>query len=175
MDILGAYGKALIDVGRLKEAEEVLARSHTPERPNWRILSAQGVVADQLGDHAQAQTFYQAALKIAPDEPSIMANLGFSYALTKRLTEAETLLRQAAAHPRADARVRQNLVLVLGLQGKFAEAEQVAQRDLAPVEAAQNIQYLKQVVSQPNAWKALARGGQPPAPSARPPQKAKVN
>jgi Flp pilus assembly protein TadD len=161
MVVLGAYGKSLIDVGRLREAQEVLARAHSPERPNWRILSAQGVVADQLGDHEAAQGFYHGALKIEPNEPSLLANLGFSYALTKRLSEAEPLLRRAAAHPRADGRVRQNLVLVLGLLGKFEEAEEWARRDLPPIEAAQNIAYLRKVVSQPNAWKTLARGGKP--------------
>ena len=51
-ELLAAYGKSLADVGRYKEAAEVLGRAHAPERPDWRILSAQGAVADQTGDHA---------------------------------------------------------------------------------------------------------------------------
>ncbi len=35
MEVLGAYGKALADDGRLREAEEILPEAHTPERPNW--------------------------------------------------------------------------------------------------------------------------------------------
>ena len=54
-EILAAYGKALIDVGQLKQAQEVLSRAHSPERPDWRVLSAQGAVSDQLGEHEQAQ------------------------------------------------------------------------------------------------------------------------
>ncbi|MDJ1157612.1 tetratricopeptide repeat protein [Chelatococcus sp. SYSU_G07232] len=154
-EILAAYGKALIDVGRFKEAAEVLARAHTPDRPDWRILSAQGIVADQLGEPETARRYYEAALKIAPGEPSVMSNLGLSYALAKRLPEAERTLRQAAEDPRADARVRQNLALVLGLQGKFGDAETVLRRDLPPAEAAANAAYLKQVVSQPNSWNAI--------------------
>ncbi len=53
----------------------------------------------------------------------MLSNLGLSYALTKQLPEAEAALREASASPRADARVRQNLALVLALEGKFAEAE----------------------------------------------------
>lgn len=34
VDVLGAYGKALADAGRPREAAEVLAHAHTPERPN---------------------------------------------------------------------------------------------------------------------------------------------
>ena len=108
----------------------MLGRAHAPERPDWRILSAQGAVADQVGDHPLAQRYYDAALKVAPGEPTVLSNQGLSFALSKRLPEAEQALRQADAHPDADERVRQNLALVLALQGKFGEAEAVLRRDL---------------------------------------------
>jgi len=151
-DILAAYGKALIEVGQLQQAQDVLTKAHTPERPDWRILSAQGAIADQMGNHEEAQSLYQAALRLQPDDPGVMANLGLSYALAKRLPEAETTLRQAAANPRADSRVRQNLALVLGLQGKFGEAEGIARQDMAPIDAAQSVMAMKQMVAQPNSW-----------------------
>ena len=67
--------------------------------------------------------------------------------------------------PKADARVRQNLALVLGLQGKFAEAEAVSRQDLSPEEAAANTAALRAFVAQPNSWKALKASD---ARSARP-------
>ena len=164
MELLGAFGRALMDAGQLKQAEEVLARAHLPERPDWRILSAQGAVADQLGDHQRAQGFYEAALKINPGEPTILSNLGLSYALSKRLPEAERALGEAARHPQADKRVRQNLVLVLGLQGRFAEAERVAATDLPPADVAKAMAQLRQMVSQPNSWDMLRQGGKPAGP-----------
>jgi Flp pilus assembly protein TadD len=157
-EMLGAYGRSLSDNGRLKEADEVLSRAHAPERPDWRILSAQGVVADQLGDHPRAQQLYQAALRIAPGEATVMSNLGLSLALSRQLPEAERVLREAAASGRGDARVRQNLVLVLGLQGRFTEAETLARQDQSPAEAAQTIAYLKRSVSQQNSWDLLKAG-----------------
>jgi len=146
-------------VGRLKEAADVLSRAHLPERPDWRILSAQGAVADQMGDHAGAQQYYEAALRIAPNEPGVLSNLGLSYALGKRLGDAERVLRQAAAQPGADGRVRQNLALVLGLQGKLPEAEGVLRRDLPPEEASANLAALRGMVAQPNSWNAIRRAG----------------
>ena len=154
-DLLGAYGKALADNGRLKEAADALARAHTPERPNWGILSAQGAVADQLGDHAGAQNYYEAALKIAPGDPAVLSNLGLSYALTNQLPRAETSLRQAAAHPQADNRVRQNLALVLALQGKFGEAEEVSRHDLSPADAAANVAAIRSMIAQSNTWRDI--------------------
>ncbi len=158
--VLAAYGKSLAEVGRYGEAAAVLRNAHSPANPDWRVLSAQGAVADQMGDHAQAQRYYEAALKIVPGEPTVMSNLGLSYALAKRLPEAEATLRQASNDPRADGRVRQNLALVLGLQGRFGEAEQVLTRDLGPAQAAQNVAALRASVSQPNAWKAIKSADQ---------------
>jgi Flp pilus assembly protein TadD len=155
LPVLAAYGKALADAGRFREAQEVLSKAHLPERPDWRILSVQGTVADQLGDFAGAQRYYEAALRMVPGEPSVLSNQGLSYALAKRLPEGEVILRQAALHPRADGRVRQNLALVLGLQGKFPEAEGVLRQDMPPAEAAQTLASIKRMVAQPNSWKAL--------------------
>src|SRR5574340_279716 len=39
MKVLGAYGKALADAGQLKQAADVLQKAHTPERPDWSVLS----------------------------------------------------------------------------------------------------------------------------------------
>jgi Flp pilus assembly protein TadD len=161
-EMLGLYGRTLADAGQFKEAQDVLSRAHTPERPDWRILSAQGTVSDQIGDHDGAQRYYETALRIVPGEPSVMSNLGLSYALSKRLPQAEQTLRSAAADPRADVRVRQNLVLVLGLQGKFADAETVARQDQSPAEAQASVAQLRRVVSQPNSWDLL-KGGNPGA------------
>ncbi len=167
-ELLAAYGKALADVGRYKEAAEVLGRAHLPERPDWRILSAQGAVADQMGDHGLAQRYYEAALKIVPGEPTVLSNLGLSYALSKKLPEAERTLREANAGKSADGRVRQNLALVLGLQGRFGEAEEVLRRDLPAAEAAANVAAIRGLVNQPNSWKAIkqaeAKGGSKAAP-----------
>ena len=168
LEVLANYGKALADAGRYGEAVQVLENAHTQERPNWSVLSAQGSIADQLGDHERAQAFYHAALKITPGEPSVLSNLGLSYALSKKLPAAEQTLRQAAGHSQADERVRQNLALVLALQGKFAEAEQVASRDLSPAEAAQNIAAIRRMTAQSNTWrdiKALDQAGTRPKPA----------
>src|SRR5271165_3715845 len=109
--LLGAYGRALADVGNYKQALEILNRAHSPDQPDWRILSVQGAVLDQMGRHDEAQRYYATALKIVPDEPSILSNLGLSYALSKDLVRAEMTLRRAIARPNADPRVRQNLAL----------------------------------------------------------------
>lgn len=160
MEVLGAYGKALIDAGRLQEAQTVLAHAHMPDRPDWTILSAQGSIADQLGDHAQAQSYYTTALKIAPNQPQVMSNLGLSYALQRKMPLAEATLRDAAAQPSADMRVRQNLALVLAAEGKYRDAEEVSRRDLSPIEAAENVSVIRQTIASSDSWRAVAKQSQ---------------
>lgn len=153
MPLLGAYGRALADNGAYQQALQVLNRAHTPEQPDWRILSVQGAVLDQMGKHEDAQRYYATALRIVPDEPTVLSNLGLSYALSKDLIRAETTLRKAAAQSRVDPRVRQNLALVVGLQGRFQEAETIARADLPTEAAAANVAYLRQMLAQQNGIK----------------------
>jgi Flp pilus assembly protein TadD len=154
--LLGAYGRALADVGNYPQALEVLNRAHSPDQPDWRILSVQGVVLDQMGRTDEARRYYASALRIAPEEPSVLSNLGLSYALSKDLVQAESTLRRAVGRPGANPRVRQNLALVVGLQGRFEEAEKIVRSDLPQDEAAANVAYLRKMLAEPNSWKKLA-------------------
>ena len=128
----------------------------------------QGTAHDQMGHHDEARRYYESALKIVPGEPSVLSNLGLSYMLSKDLPKAEEALRQAYASGRADARVRQNLALVIGLQGRFAEAEQIVRADLPPDEAAANVAYLKQMLNRKDDPRTAAAGKLPVAALKRP-------
>ena len=145
--LLAGYGRALVDNGNFQQAFDVLTRAHSPDNPDWRILSVQGTALDQLGRHEDARRYYASALKIVPDEPSVLSNLGLSYVLSKDLPKAEENLRRAYASGRADARVRQNLGLVVGLQGRFAEAESIVKADRPDQEATANVAYLRRLLS----------------------------
>src|SRR5450631_4105488 len=165
--VLAAYGRALADNGDFQQAYDVLSRAHTPDNPDWRILSVQGTVLDQLGRNDEARRYYESALKIVPEEPSVLSNLGLSYVLSRDLPKAEEALRRAYGSTRADARVRQNLGLVVGLQGRFAEAESIVKADLPAEEAAANVAYLKQMLSRKDSPRNSA-GTVPAASLSRP-------
>jgi Flp pilus assembly protein TadD len=145
--LLAGYGRALADNGNFQQAFDVLSRAHNPDDPDWRILSAQGTVLDQLGRNDEARSYYASALRIVPEEPSVLSNLGLSYALSKDLPKAEETLRRANSRPDADPRVRQNLGLVVGLQGRLAEAESIVKADQPAAEAAANVAHLKRLLA----------------------------
>jgi Flp pilus assembly protein TadD len=155
--VLAAYGKALAGAGDFTAALDALQRAQDPTRPDWRLISAEGTIYDQTGRPAQARARYQKALDLAPGEPSVLSNLAMSHMLEDNLQAAEEYLRQAVNHPAADSRVRQNLALVVGLQGRFDEARQIASRELAPQQAEANMRYLQQMLKEQSAWTMIKK------------------
>ena len=155
-EVLAAYGKAQAAAGQLEQALGTIGRAQTPDRPDWKLKSAEGAILDQLGRAGEARTRYREALDIQPNEPSVLSNLGMSYVLGGDLRTAETYLRSANEQASADSRVRQNLALVVGLQGRFDEADQIARRELSSQQAEANVAYLRAMLSQQNSWKSLA-------------------
>ena len=154
-DVLAAYGKALAANGQFEPALDAVRRAQTPEYPDWKLVSAEAAILDQLGQRDEARQNYRKALDLKPNEPSILSNLGMSYVLEGDLSTAETYMRSAAQQPNADSRVRQNLALVVGLQGRFDEAEKIASQELSPEQAQANVAYLRQMLAQQNAWSQL--------------------
>jgi Flp pilus assembly protein TadD len=155
-------GKQLLTAGRFGEATAMLERAAAQPGVDWKTLSALGTAYDQQGSYAQARTKYQAALALKPNELSIRNNMAMSYALEGKLPDAEKLLRSAMMQPGVDAqpRVRQNLALVVGLQGRFDEARQIASADLPPEQVEANLNYLQQMLAQPNTWQQLSKQNQ---------------
>src|SRR5229473_2739667 len=143
--LLAGYGRALADNGNFQQGFDVLTRAHSPDNPDWRILSVQGTVLDQLGRHDEARRYYESALKIVPEEPSVLSNLGLSYVLSRDLPKAEVSFRHSYGSTRADSRVTQSLSLLGCVSRLFAGAEDIVKADLPPDEAASNVAYLKQM------------------------------
>jgi len=155
---LAAYlGKIMVQSGRLQDGEKQLRKAIAGGRDDWRIRSALGSALDQQGRYQEARQCYGEALKRKPDEVSVINNLGMSYALEGDLKTAETHLRRAMGLPSGDdnAQLRQNLALVVGLQGRFDEAKEIASRDLPPDKVEANVAYLKRMLSEPNPWEQL--------------------
>lgn len=118
-------GRALMSSGRPGEAVEAYSRAASLEPDNASAHAGLGLALDQLERHRDAQTAYARALQLEPDRVSTLTNYGLSLALAGNLQAAEERLRYAASLPGgSDARVRQNLALILGLQGDFAAARE---------------------------------------------------
>lgn len=153
------YAQASLDQGKASDAAMVLARAESEGQSDWRMLSIIGVTMDSLDQHPGAQDYYRKAIALSPDNPKILANLGLSYALDGKPGLAEQTLRQAIALPGADNRVTQNLVIVLGVQGKFDEAEKIAGGEMPKALMESNREYFRSMLNPSRSWETL-RGTQ---------------
>ncbi|MFZ5672011.1 MAG: tetratricopeptide repeat protein [Pseudomonadota bacterium] len=155
--LLTVYGRELVQAGQTDQAQAVLGKAIAAGSTDWKAYSAMGSTLDQQGRYAQARDYYQRALKIAPGNAAVLNNLGMSYALEGNLKQAEAVLKDASTSPagQKEPRLRQNLALVVGLQGRFDEARQIASADLPADQVEENMAYLQKMLAQPNTWQQL--------------------
>ncbi|HTK33763.1 MAG TPA: tetratricopeptide repeat protein [Caulobacteraceae bacterium] len=136
-------GRAKIGAGQGFYAIETLQRAKAAAPKDWRPLSLLGVALEQSERPDEAKQAYDQALVLSPENPAVLSNLALYFAGRGDRVQAEALLRRAVARPGAGAQERQNLALVLGLQGKVAEAEKLIRQDLPPEVANANLAYLR--------------------------------
>lgn len=154
------FAQASLDLGKPQDAAIALAAAEAAGQNDWRMLSLIGVTMDQLDQHKQARTYYQRALTLSPENGSkILSNIGLSYALEGDPANAEIALRKAVASPNADPRAKQNLAIVLGVQGKFEEAAKAAGDDVPKALIDANTTYFKALLTPARNWDKL-RGEQ---------------
>lgn len=140
------YGRLALELNQVNVAGQLLAAADDPTRPDWRVISARGTVLAKQGKYGDAIPFYQRALALSQNNPTIMNNLAMAHAMMGDPKQAEELLRQALATPGATPKMRENLALVLGLQGRYDESRSIASSVLDTATASSNTSYLKQLV-----------------------------
>ena len=157
VDISVAYAKALTADGRFDQSLQVLDNVIRPEAPDWNALLVKGATLDQIGRNQEARVLYTQAEVYAPGEASIAANLGLSYAMTNELPAAEQHLRRAVQMRGANSRIRQNLALIVGLQGRFEESRAIYAAELPPEQVESNMAYVRALLTQQNRWDVIAK------------------
>ena len=114
-------------------------------KPNdWQAWSLLGVAYDQTKRPEDAAAAWQTALKLSPNNPAVLTNLAMARLTAGDLAGAEPLLRTAVAQKNATIQERQDLALVLGLEGQLPEAERLMRQDLPPEMADANLAWLQQ-------------------------------
>ena len=158
-EVAAELGRLALDMGRLDIAKTTLQVAEAQGVRDWKTLSALGTLRAKQNQHAEAQQYFLAALQLEPNAVSVINNLALSYALDNKVDRAEDLLRNAVLNGHEDKRVRQNLALVLGIEGKYDEARKVAQVDLPESDARANMAYLRNMLTQSTAVASLDSGG----------------
>ena len=99
----------------------------------------------------------------SPENPDVLTNMAMSAMTRGDTAGAEPLLRRAAAQPGASLKVRLNLAMAVGLNGKMDEAEAMMRRDLPPEAADRNLEWLRARsgsvgADQARTWSSLQGG-----------------
>ena len=157
-EIAAELGRLALELNRLDIAQQTLKVAEAQGVKDWKTLSAQGTLRAKRGQHAEAQQYFLAALQDQPDAVSVINNLALSYALDGKADKSEELLRKAVASGQGDKRVRQNLAMVLGLQGKFEEARQVASVDMTEQDAKSSMAYMRNMLANSTQFAAAKPG-----------------
>jgi Flp pilus assembly protein TadD len=126
------FAAGLVAAERAQDAMQPLDEALRTAPGYARLWSLKGAALDQQENYDLARKHYAKALHITPYDPNIMANVGLSYALSGDPVTAEGWLRRAVAVPGASQSVRQNLSLILQLQGKNEEAKRYTARSETP-------------------------------------------
>ena len=142
-DVLLAAARAHIEGGNGFYAIDVLKRLNGLKPNDWQAWSLLGVAYDQTKRPDDAQAAWQTALKMSPNNPAVLTNIAMAHAANGDFAGAEPLLRTAVAQKDATLQERQNLALVLGLEGKMSEAEKLLRADLPPPVAEANLAWLQ--------------------------------
>jgi Flp pilus assembly protein TadD len=140
------YGRLALDLDQVSLAKKLLEVADDPASPDWRVIMARGTALAKEGSYREAITFFERAQALQPGHPSVLNNLALAYTMSGEPERGEQLLRQASLTAGDNAKVRQNLALVLGVQGKYDEATKVGAVALSTTEAAANTALLKKMV-----------------------------
>lgn len=151
-------GLITLEMGQIERAVDLLKQAHDPQAPDWRQHSALGAALSAKGDQVAAQTEFDSALKLSPNNPSILNNLALSYALDGKHAEAERLLRNVSSAENSQPQAKQNLALILGLRGNIDEARKVSEGVLPPEKVKANVAYLESLNAAPEQ---VSRADQP--------------
>ena len=160
-ELASEYGRLALDAGQTSLAQKLLEVADDPANPDWKIISARGTAFAKQGQYKQAIPLYERALLLSPNQPSVVSNLAMAHAASGEAPRAEAMLRTVSDAPDSDPKVRQNLALVLGLQGKYDEARIVSAKDIPVENATANVEYVRQMVRAPAQGAAKANSVQP--------------
>ena len=94
-ELAGEYGRLALDLNQVGVANQLLAIADDPTKPDWHVISARGTVLAKQGKYSDAVPYYERALTLSQNNPTVMNNLAMAYAMMGDPKKAEGILRQA--------------------------------------------------------------------------------
>ncbi|MCI0459353.1 MAG: tetratricopeptide repeat protein [Gemmataceae bacterium] len=128
--------------GKHAEAIQLYEKARQKDARLHHVCRRLAVLYDRVGNFPRAQEEYDRALKLQPDDPSLLNDLGYSHYCQGNWDEAEKCLRRALEKNPKSARAWTNLGLVLGQKGLYAECVEAFARVVSPARAQCNLGFI---------------------------------
>ncbi len=128
--------------GQFVKAEQTYRVMLQRNPGNSVALHRMGIVNSKLGRHETATKYLMEAVKVQPENPKYLTDLGYALYLQNDLPAAEIALEESIKRDPSTKRSFNNLSLVLGHQGRMDEAYQVARTVMSAEEAHANLGYI---------------------------------
>jgi Flp pilus assembly protein TadD len=128
--------------GRLREARELYEKLELEDSENATIHHRLGVISSIEADYDQADQQFAQALQMAPHDPEIMIDYGYSLFLQNDLDAAEQMLRAALEESPTNERAINNLAIVQGHAGKTGECLALFRQTVGQAEANANLGFI---------------------------------
>jgi Flp pilus assembly protein TadD len=131
--------RAKNDDGAIEQYEKVLKLDATNLMARRRLA----VLYDRKNEFSKADALYSKLAAAQPRDADLLNDWGYSFYLRNNWSEAESKLRKALEIDHKHARAHSNLGLVLGQQGKYAEAlKMFHEADITEAEAHCNLAFV---------------------------------
>jgi Flp pilus assembly protein TadD len=114
--LLVQQGLLSLELGHAAKADKALKAAGGDTSKDWRVVSGQGVAASSLGRQREAQRHFARALKLSPDNPTVLNNLAMSLILDRKPDQAEAMLQRAARAGAPRQQVERNIALAKALK-----------------------------------------------------------
>ena len=135
-------GLANFNLGYAEAAEVDFKLAPKIDPGRWRSWNVLGILADLNGNPADARAFYYRALAILPDSPTLINNIGYSFLMDGKYSQAESMLHKGLVMGFEDVVMRNNLSMAIAWQGRYEEAIQVIDGVLPRRSALNNVGYI---------------------------------
>ncbi len=118
VEAFSSLGDALRNAERFKEAAEAYSKGialvREPQPPHWALYYSRGISHERSGEWNAAETDFQTALKLQPDQPLVLNYLGYSMVeMQEDLDEALAMIEKAVAARPDDGYITDSLGWVL--------------------------------------------------------------
>lgn len=141
---LEGKGLAYMQEANFNNASKLFIEVLGKDATRWKTINALGVSLSLGKRYKEAMDYYTMALQTSNNHPTVLNNMGLSYALSGNLKKAAATLEKALKGPPAEQnrkRISLNLALVYGLGGHMKEAEEISKPYLTKPAIYNNLGY----------------------------------